>query len=204
MPDLYQVNSKKKKRDIFSEDQFQYDPLQDVYRCPAGTIMKRRATHAKRQSIDYGAPRKACAACELRQQCTKNRVGRTIKRHVRQEELDTMRQASRSPKAQRDIKTRQHLMERSFARAERLGFDQARWRGLWRVAIQEYLTCIVQNIQVLLTRIRPTSQAAAKAMTGRKAMKVRKRLCQRPYLACLMDGLSSLMEKDGLAQLSCY
>jgi hypothetical protein len=41
-------------------------------------------------------------------------------------------------------------MERSFARGTRYGFDRARWRGLWRVQIQEYLVATVQNIQVLL------------------------------------------------------
>ena len=30
------------------------------------------------------------------------------------------------------------------------GFDRARWRGLWRVQIQEYLISAVQNIEVLL------------------------------------------------------
>ena len=45
---------------------------------------------------------------------------------------------------------RQHLMERSYARGTWYGFDRARWRGLWRVQIQEYLVSAVQNIQVLL------------------------------------------------------
>jgi len=61
-----------------------------------------------------------------------------------------MREASRSAKARRDIKTRQHLMERSFARGTRYGYDRARWRGLWRVQIQEYLIAAVQNLDVLL------------------------------------------------------
>ena len=30
------------------------------------------------------------------------------------------------------------------------GFDRARWRGRWRVQIQEYLISAIQNIQVLL------------------------------------------------------
>jgi phenylalanyl-tRNA synthetase beta subunit len=41
-------------------------------------------------------------------------------------------------------------MERSYARGTWYGFDRARWRGLWRVQIQEYLVSAVQNIQVLL------------------------------------------------------
>jgi hypothetical protein len=73
-----------------------------------------------------------------------------MKRHLRQEDLDRMREASRSAKAKRDIKMRQHLMERSYARGTRYGFDRARWRGLWRVQIQEYLISAVQNIEVLL------------------------------------------------------
>ncbi len=40
-------------------------------------------------------------------------------------------------------------MERSFARSTRYGFDRARWRGLWRVAIQEYVVCALQNIMTL-------------------------------------------------------
>ena len=41
-------------------------------------------------------------------------------------------------------------MERSFASGIRYGFDRARWRGLWRVQIQEYLISVVQDIEVLL------------------------------------------------------
>jgi len=47
-----------------------------------------------------------------------------IKRHLRQEELDRMREASRLSEAKRDLKTRQHLMEHSFARGKWYGFDR--------------------------------------------------------------------------------
>ena len=77
-------------------------------------------------------------------------MGRTISRHLRQPPLDQMRANTRSAQARRDLRTRQHLMERSFARASRFGFDHARWRGLWRVRIQEYLTATIQNIEVLM------------------------------------------------------
>ena len=151
MPDLGESSAKRTdKRNIFSEEHFQYDPQRDGYLCPAGNFLKPKSLHSHRQSRDYAAPRKICADCDLRGQCTKNKSGRTIKRHLRQAELDRMREASRSARAKRDIRTRQHLMERSFARGTRYGFDRARWRGLWRVQIQEYLVVTVQNIQVLL------------------------------------------------------
>ncbi|MEA3360438.1 MAG: hypothetical protein U9R17_13680 [Thermodesulfobacteriota bacterium] len=51
--------------------------------------------------------------------------------------------------AKRDIKTRQHLPERSFARSKRYGFKRARWRRLWRMEIQDFLIAALQNILVL-------------------------------------------------------
>jgi len=151
MPDLQEFTAKRiEKLNIFSEERFEYDGESDTYRCPAGNRLKPRSLHKSRQSRDYAASQKVCAACHLREQCTRNKSGRTIKRHLRQQELDGMREASRSAKAKRNIKMRQHLMERSYARGTWYGFDRARWRGLWRVEIQEYLVSAVQNIQVLL------------------------------------------------------
>jgi transposase len=151
MPDLREFTLKRiEKLNIFSEERFEYDGESDTYRCPGGNRLKPRSLHKNRQSRDYAASQKVCAACQLREQCTRNKSGRTIKRHLRQEELDGMREASRSARAKRDIKIRQHLMERSYARGTWYGFDRARWRGLWRVEIQEYLISAVQNIQVLL------------------------------------------------------
>jgi len=117
IPDLRKASVRRtEKLKIFPEEQFQYDPQSDTYRCPAGNRLKPKSLHINPQSRDYAAPRKICAACLIREQCTRNKSGRTIKRHLRQEELDWMREVSRSSQAKRDIKIRQHLMERSYAR----------------------------------------------------------------------------------------
>ena len=151
IPDLGEYATKRtEKLKIFSEEEFQYDSQSDTYRCPAGNRLKPKSLHLNRQSRDYAAPKKVCGACRIREQCTRNKSGRTIKRHLRQEELDRMRETSCSAWAKRDIKTRQHLMERSFARGTWYGFDRARWRRLWRVQIQEYLIAAIQNIEILL------------------------------------------------------
>lgn len=151
LPDLGQIAAKRaKKRAIFPEAAFAYDPVTDTYRCPGGKDLRRKSLHLSRQSSDYAASKSDCAVCSLRVQCTENTAGRTLKRHLRQEVLEAMRVLSRSPRAKRDQRVRQHLMERSFARSTRYGFDRARWRGLWRVQIQEYLICTIQNIQALI------------------------------------------------------
>lgn len=61
---------------------------------------------------------------------------------------------SQTRQAKGDIKKRQHLMERSFAYSTRYGYQRARWRRLWRVKIQEYLTSAIQNIMVLVRNIK--------------------------------------------------
>jgi transposase len=151
MPDLGDAERQRaSKRPIFPASQFQYDPVSDTYRCPAGQQLKRKSVHTTRQSIEYAALKSVCMACNLREKCTANKSGRSLKRHFRQEELDWMREKSRSWISERDIQIRQHLMERSFARAQRYGFARMRWRRLWRVRIQEYLTAVIQNIGVLV------------------------------------------------------
>lgn len=132
-------------------------------------MLKRKSVHAARQSADYAVPASVCAACPLRAQCTTNRAGRTITRHLRQDVLDQMRAVAQSSAATRDLQTRQHLMERSFARATRYGFDRARWRGRWRVQIQEYVVSTLQNIQVLLRYGRDQTNRGALAMRAPEA-----------------------------------
>jgi transposase len=161
MPDLRQAALKRTgARGIFLDTEFVYDANTDTYTCPAGQSLKRKSLHLHRTSIDYAAPKKVCSACPLRDQCTRNKSGRTIKRHLRQDVLDQMRALSRTAQARRDIRTRQHLIERSFARATRFGFDRSRWRRLWRVRIQQYLVATVQNIEVLLRHAKGPKRAA--------------------------------------------
>jgi IS5 family transposase len=170
LPDLSEVAAQRTAaRKLFPETAFRYDPTTETYICPAGTALTRKSTHAARQSADYAAPAAVCAACPRRAQCTTNRAGRTITRHLRQEVLDHMRAIAHSAAATRDLRTRQHLMERSFARATRYGFDRARWRGRWRVQIYEYLVCTLQNLQVLLRYGRDQTKRPAVVMPAPEA-----------------------------------
>ena len=138
------------KRGLFMEDRFEYNAEEDVYVCPAGKQLKHRTLHKNRSQIEYKAPKETCAACELRDQCTQAKTGRTVMRHLRQEELDEMISKASSAKSRRDLKRRQHLCEGSFGNSVRYGYKRARWRRLWRVKIQDYLTFALQNILKLV------------------------------------------------------
>jgi len=152
---------KGRRKGIFEPKEFVYNPQEDLFICPAGELLEPRKIRKKRNHVEYAAAAKICNRCSLKHLCTRSKQGRTLKRHLRQEELDQMLAESQSRSSRRDIRKRQHLMERSFAQASRYGFDRARWRRLWRVQIQEYLVAAVQNIRILATHFKEQHRAKA-------------------------------------------
>jgi len=147
------------KKGIFPKEAFLYDADNDVFICPDGQTLKRRKYFKKRKHYEYIASASTCNNCQLKEKCTKAKSGRTLKRHVRQNDLDFMVDQANSQEAKRDIRIRQHLMERSFARGTRYGYKRARWRRLWRVQIQEYLTSTIQNIIIIVRHIKEPAPA---------------------------------------------
>jgi len=165
MPDLKaRQDATGLRKGIFPEEAFVYDLATDTYRCPGNQVLKRRKHKKKRKAFEYGISPRICMSCPLRDQCTKSKTGRTLKRHLRQDDLNHMRQAAQSPRAKKDIKKRQSLMERSFAQATRYGFKRARWRRIEKVRIQEYLTASVQNIMILLRHAKEQRPAQGVAL----------------------------------------
>ena len=153
---------------FFSEASFMYDPHDDTYLCPAGNRLKRRRYKKRDKAFEYACLGRLCRPCPLRDQCTTSKRGRTIQRHVRHDEVQRMRKKATEPAAKKDLRTRQHLMERSFARAVRMGFKRARWRRLWRVRIQEYLTSAIQNILILIRYVKEPGFAGAMALPAKQ------------------------------------
>jgi transposase len=161
------------RKNIFSEEQFIYDKNTDTLVCPAGKILKKRSFHTHRDSISYSASGKDCKVCSLRPQCTRDSYSRSVQRHIRKEVLDKTISITKSSKAKRDLKIRQYLMERSYARSVRYGFDRARWRGLWKIGIQEYLVCAIQNIEALIRHMKkPLKGVMAKPLKGKAKQKI--------------------------------
>ena len=157
-----QINQKHRS-EIYDESHFTYDSTTDTYRCPAGQTLTKNHYHPRRHSYEYRAPAQTCAQCVLRSKCTRaKRVGRTLKRYESSAELQLGQKIARSEAARRDRRRRQHLMERSFARAaNEHGFKRSRWRRLWRQQIQDWLIAAVQNVKTLLRRRRTAEKTPA-------------------------------------------
>jgi len=152
MADLAATQQNHPRREgIFPVEAFGYDRCRDVFICPAGEELRRRKFCVGRGHYEYIARAAACAACPLRPECTRSKIGRTLKRHPEQDLLDRARRQAASPAARLDRKRRQHLQERNFAdAANNHGFKRARWRGLWRQRIQDLLIATLQNLRILL------------------------------------------------------
>jgi hypothetical protein len=153
MPSIEESHrSASRRKDILPKDAFIYDPDTDTFTCPAGETLTKQKLNKNRKYFEYRASSKSCRICDMRQGCTRSKSFRTLKRHERQDELDVMTSKANSRESKRDLKTRQHLSERSFARSTQYGFKRARWRRLWRIKIQDFLIAAIQNITVLISR----------------------------------------------------
>lgn len=75
-----------------------------------------------------------------------------MKRHLPQDELDTMLKKAEIREAKGEIKTPLHLSERSFARSMRYGSNRARWPRVWRAQTRNSLIYAIQDIMVLITQ----------------------------------------------------
>lgn len=137
---------------IFSKELFSYNPETDTFLCPTGKVLKKRHFYKKRNHFEYKASAQDCIQCDLRDQCTRSKDGRTLKRHARQDDLDIILDEAKSKQAKRDLIQRKHLSERSFAKSTRYGFKRARWRSLWRMEIQDYLIAAIENIMILIAQ----------------------------------------------------
>jgi transposase len=161
---------------IFGDEAFTYDPVSDIYRCPAGQILRPRRVHPIRRTLEYKATASVCAACVLRPQCTRSSHGRTVQRHEKQAVLDIARAQAHSAAARRNRKRRHHLMERSFAdAANNHHFKRARWRRLWRQQIQDYLIAAIQNVRILLAHQNPKPSVAAAVTVPALATRLKSR-----------------------------
>jgi len=156
-----------RQKGIFPKEAFIYNRDTDTFTCPAGQTLRKRNYYKKRNHYEYKASSEICAQCQLRDKCTRAKNGRTLKRHARQDDLDLMLKCASSRQSKKDIRTRQHLSERSFAQSKRHGYKRARWRRLWRMSIQDFLIAAVQNIQTLINNSKSKVNSKVNALAGR-------------------------------------
>ena len=155
-----------KARPFFSKEEFAYDADEDLYRCPAGEILRPRANNKARHLTVYKADAETCEACELRPQCTDNKTGRQVLRYFDEAYVDRVRSYRGTFPYEKALRKRRVWVEPLFAEAKDLhGMRRFRLRRLEKVNTEALLIAAGQNVKRLLTfgarRPRREAQAAA-------------------------------------------
>lgn len=138
-------------------DEFTYDHEADVYHCPGGKELRPGRGYEKRKAIPYRSRRSECRDCPLLSRCTASKsMIRVVLRHQNQELIDEMLERAQSPTSKRDLRQRMGMGEGSFGIGSRQhGMKRARYRGLWKVGIENHLIAAIQNIGKIVS-YRPT------------------------------------------------
>jgi transposase len=138
--------SANKKLGLFGKSDFNYDPEQDCYWCPAGQRLTFRfQTTEKDRDIKYYAS-SACSQCPIKAQCTRSKDGRRITRWVDEDLLDEMEK--RVQENSEKVKLRKQLAEHPFGTIKHL-WDQGHFltRKLPNVRAEMALTILAYNIK---------------------------------------------------------
>jgi transposase len=138
-----------KRRGIFEQQQFRYDPERDLYVCPQGEALRLRYTTKERGKHFKVYKTKACGACPLRAQCTTSKYGRKLKRWVHQGVIERLQARNRGrPEL---LKLRQTLAEHPFGTIK-WGMNQGFFllKGKRKVTTEFGLTVLSYNLKRVL------------------------------------------------------
>jgi IS5 family transposase len=146
----------KRKKGLFTNDDFKYDEESGRMICPAGKAMYIRNSNFKTakgyKGINYQAPKTACRNCHLRSKCLRNPETESRQIYVFHEKgsgtlTDDMREKIDSPHGRKTYGKRLAIVEPVFANIRaRKRMDRFTLRGRTKVNIQWMLYCMVHNI----------------------------------------------------------
>jgi hypothetical protein len=78
----------------------------------------------------------------------------------------------------------QWFQERNFAEAAvQHGFKRARWRGLWRQSIQDYLIAAIQNLRIIAKNQKHLLLALTRSLVARSVINSQRYCCYPQLIA---------------------
>jgi hypothetical protein len=136
------------KTEYFGASHFIYDPDQDVYYCPEGTVLKRSRIEWKAEKTEYQADSAVCNACPLKERCTPSDQGRQLHRSFHADAMERVKAYQKTEAYQKALRKRRVWIEPLFAEAKQWhGLDRFRLQQLWRVNIQTLMIAAGQNLK---------------------------------------------------------
>jgi transposase len=155
-----------KQGTVFSKAQFEYQPTDDTYRCPAGqTLVFIKAyapTATKHAQRRYGTS--ACAECSMKSSCTKQK-SRKIMRLARDDERDALREVMRQPQAKAIFRQRKAMVEPVFSHLRgQQGLRRFRRRGMAAVMREFALHALAHNLSRAVALLRAIYRSLGREM----------------------------------------
>jgi hypothetical protein len=140
----------------FPKTEFVLDWERGLMRCPAGVVMRFEAGGVVR------FPKKSCAACPLRERCTKSRTGgRSVSVHPDERLLAELRERQSTSEGRKKLRERVGV-EHSLAHIGHWQGNRARYKGTRKNLFDLRRSAVVHNLHVI-ARTMPDEQRAAVA-----------------------------------------
>ena len=156
------VNDKSKREDgTFSRSDFRYDPINNVYHCPAGKTLTTPGTLVNDgTTLLYMARKHDCDGCELKALCCPKGPFRRIPRSQHEAARDITRSFAGTEIFEQSRRERKKI-EMRFAHLKRiLRLDRLRLRGPRGAQDEFVLAAIAQNLRRLASLVaRPPPSA---------------------------------------------
>jgi transposase len=165
--DTYVPAPQETETGLFTPQDFEEDTERGVVTCPAGQTSQDRYYDKQKQTTKYRFKAAVCRACPLLAQCMKQppgRHGRTVCKTDYQAEHQRARHKATTP--QYAAVRREHpKVERKLGEVmNRHGGRRARYRGRWKVLIQELMACTATNVKRLVRLLcAPEAQVSCEA-----------------------------------------
>ncbi len=127
----------------FPKTDFLLEWERGLMRCPAGVMMSFEAGGVVR------FPKKTCAACPLRERCTKSTSGgRSVSVHPDERLLAELRERQRTPAGRKKLRERVGV-EHSLVHIGRWQGDRARYKGVRKNLFDLRRSAVVHNLHVI-------------------------------------------------------
>ncbi len=139
------------KRALFRKDDFAYDAERDVYRCPAGEVLRNTGARKKLRLTRYVADPEVCNSCLLKSGCTEGKSGRAVNRSFDEGYFEKVKGYYVLEAYKKAMRKRKVWIEPMFAEAKQWhGMERMRLRMLERVNCEVLITASGQNVKRLL------------------------------------------------------
>jgi hypothetical protein len=140
------------QRPFFGPAQFTYDAAQDVYVCPAGTLLRPVRREYTAEKVEYRADATICNVCPMKAACTPSDAGRGVHRSFHAEYLDRVRGYHTTEAYAKAMRKRKVWIEPLFGEAKQWhGMRRFRLRGLIKVNMEGLFIAAGQNLKRLLS-----------------------------------------------------